>query len=63
MFLSPDDHFALNAMMAYDQSVKEKNELFKDCVIDLVKLLAPFAPHLAEEFWNLLGNEFSIFTT
>ena len=26
-------------------------------------MLAPFAPHLAEEFWNLMGNEFSIFTT
>jgi len=26
-------------------------------------LIAPFAPHLAEEFWNLLGNQFSIFTT
>ena len=25
--------------------------------------MAPFAPHLAEEFWSLLGNEFSIFTT
>ncbi len=24
-------------------------------------LLAPFAPHLAEEFWSLLGHEFSIF--
>ena len=29
----------------------------------LVLMLAPFAPHLAEEFWNLMGNEFSIFTT
>jgi leucyl-tRNA synthetase len=26
-------------------------------------LIAPFAPHLAEEFWSLLWNEFSIFTT
>ena len=26
-----------------------------------VILLAPFAPHLAEEFWSLLGHEFSIF--
>ena len=26
-----------------------------------VILLAPFAPHLAEEFWLLLGHEFSIF--
>lgn len=33
-------------------------QLFETFVI----LLAPFAPHLAEEFWSLLGNEFSIFT-
>ncbi|MDR0859951.1 MAG: class I tRNA ligase family protein [Candidatus Peribacteria bacterium] len=33
-------------------------QLFETFII----LLAPFAPHLAEEFWSLLGNEFSIFT-
>jgi leucyl-tRNA synthetase len=25
-------------------------------------LLSPFAPHLAEELWEQLGNEYSIFT-
>ncbi len=28
----------------------------------LVVLVAPFAPHLAEEIWQQLGNEYSIFT-
>ena len=32
-------------------------EVFEKFIV----LLAPFAPHLAEEFWNLLGHEFSIF--
>ena len=32
-------------------------EVFEKFVI----LLAPFAPHLAEEFWSLLWHEFSIF--
>ena len=32
-------------------------EVFEKFVV----LLAPFAPHLAEEFWSLLGHEFSIF--
>ncbi len=32
-------------------------EVFEKFVI----LLAPFAPHLSEEFWSLLGHEFSIF--
>jgi len=28
---------------------------------DFIVLLAPFAPHLAEEFWSLLWHDFSIF--
>lgn len=28
----------------------------------LLILLAPFAPHMTEELWEQLGNEFSIFT-
>ncbi|MDR2191169.1 MAG: class I tRNA ligase family protein [Candidatus Peribacteria bacterium] len=34
-------------------------QLFETFII----LLAPFAPHIAEEFRNLLGHPFSIFTT
>ena len=29
----------------------------------MVILLSPFAPHLAEELWEQLGNDYSIFTT
>jgi leucyl-tRNA synthetase len=28
----------------------------------LVVLISPFAPHLAEELWEQLRNEYSIFT-
>jgi leucyl-tRNA synthetase len=35
----------------------------KRCILqDLVVLIAPFAPHLAEELWQLLGNEQSVST-
>ncbi|MFP4472088.1 MAG: class I tRNA ligase family protein, partial [Bacteroidales bacterium] len=27
---------------------------------DLVKVIAPYAPHIAEELWNLLGNAGSV---
>jgi leucyl-tRNA synthetase len=27
---------------------------------DLVVLIAPYAPHIAEELWNLLGHNFSV---
>ena len=32
-----------------------------DALKDLVKLLAPFAPHFCEELWERLGNKTSIF--
>ena len=40
-----------------------KNVAFiKECVSDLILLLAPFAPHFSEELWSLMGNKKSIFT-
>ena len=33
----------------------------KQVLRELVILLAPFAPHIAEELWNALGNETSVF--
>jgi len=40
---------------------ENSNEVDKDSLEVLVKLLAPFAPHMAEELWvEILGNEFSI---
>ncbi|MDR2416047.1 MAG: class I tRNA ligase family protein [Candidatus Peribacteria bacterium] len=44
-----------NALSELDKVPKQLFETF-------IILLAPFAPHLAEEFRSLLGNEFSIFT-
>lgn len=32
-----------------------------DAARALVKLIAPFAPHFAEELWELLGEEYSVF--
>ena len=34
---------------------------YKDCIADLIRLVAPFAPHLAEELWEELGQKDSIF--
>lgn len=50
-----------NALYAYDSAVTEKNALFKETVVDLVKLLAPFAPHFSEELFEMLGNKSSVF--
>jgi leucyl-tRNA synthetase len=32
-----------------------------DEVRPLVQLVSPFAPHIAEELWSILGNEVSVF--
>lgn len=50
-----------NALYKY-QSIEDKNPNFlKETLEDFLKLLAPFAPHFAEEEWNTLKNDFSIF--
>lgn len=52
----------LNALYKYDSAVQEKNNrLFLDTIADFLKLLAPFAPHFAEEMWERLGYAYSIF--
>lgn len=52
----------LNALYKYDQETEDKNvEFFEEVVADLLRILAPFAPHFAEEVWEQLGYEYSIF--
>lgn len=52
----------VNALYKYDQDVDCKNvRYFEDAVEDLLKLLAPFAPHFTEEMWSKLGYEYSVF--
>ncbi|WP_422678806.1 leucine--tRNA ligase [Clostridium thermosuccinogenes] len=52
----------VNALYKYDSDVPQKNLKFMEEVIaDLIRLLAPFAPHFAEEMWEQLGYEYSIF--
>ena len=52
----------LNALYKYDQEVEYKNiPYLEDVMADLLKLLAPFAPHFTEEMWEKLGYEYSVF--
>lgn len=53
----------INALSKYTQQKEMNLELLKATVEDYIKLLAPFAPHFAEEQWSLLGNEYSVFNT
>ena len=55
----------VSAIYKYDTLPEErKNVTFlKDCIKDLLLLIAPCAPHFAEELWSICGNKKSIFLT
>ena len=54
----------VNAMYKFILDKKSFNEIETNvlsfCITNLLKLLAPFAPHIAEELWEKLGGEYSI---
>ncbi len=54
---------SISQLMILVNALTEKDVIAKPTFEALTLLIAPFAPHLAEEFWSLLWNEFSIFTT
>ncbi|AEF18022.1 leucyl-tRNA synthetase [Thermoanaerobacterium xylanolyticum LX-11] len=52
----------VNALYKYDAEIEIKNtKLYEETIADLVRLLAPFAPHFAEEMWERLGYSYSVF--
>ncbi len=54
----------LNAINHYQQRAKNKHQsLLVQAVEDLILLMAPFAPHFAEEQWEKLGHSRSVFQT
>lgn len=50
----------MNALYKYDGAGKN-SAIFMDTITDFLKMLAPFAPHLAEELWEKVGYPYSIF--
>ena len=53
---------AVAAMMEY-MNVLRKGERtpHRDEVLPMIPLVSPFAPHIAEELWELYGNSKSVF--
>ncbi|HEX6981426.1 MAG TPA: leucine--tRNA ligase [Balneolaceae bacterium] len=51
---------AISAMMIFVNEANKWDEHPKSVLREFVKLLSPFAPHIAEELWQKLGNEESI---
>ncbi|WP_294379082.1 leucine--tRNA ligase [uncultured Clostridium sp.] len=50
-----------NALNKYLQESVKNPVFLKETITDYIKLLAPFAPHFAEEQWSQLGNTSSVF--
>ena len=55
---------AIAAMMKYMNVVRSGDRIaHRDEVGPLVQLVAPFAPHIAEELWERLGHRTSVFAS
>jgi leucyl-tRNA synthetase len=52
---------AISAMMEYVNELRETESGGRAAVLPLVIMLAPYAPHFAEELWECLGHKASVF--
>src|SRR5438874_6088313 len=59
---SLDYNTAIAAMMEYVNELRNAESGMRNAVEPLLIMLAPYAPHFAEELWAALGHERSIFT-
>ncbi|MDR2107773.1 MAG: leucine--tRNA ligase [Holosporaceae bacterium] len=50
----------VNSVYALLEEAEANKEVFSVIVRDLIKLLAPIAPHICEEAWSMLGFEKSV---
>jgi leucyl-tRNA synthetase len=52
---------SIAALMEFVNTLREERYTSREMVESLVLMLAPFAPHFAEESWERLGHDGSIF--
>ncbi len=48
-------------MMILANAMEDENKIEKSVYENFIKILSPFAPHLAEEIWSDLGHKASVF--
>ncbi len=54
---------AVSAMMILLNAIEEEQDVPREAFVVILKLISPFAPHIAEELWLRLGHEGTIFNT
>jgi leucyl-tRNA synthetase len=52
---------AISAMMEYVNELRESGAWNRDLIKPLVIMLAPYAPHIAEELWEVIEGKGSVF--
>ena len=52
---------AIAAMMEYVNALREQGAGRRELLEPLLVMLAPYAPHVVEELWEVLGHETSVF--
>jgi leucyl-tRNA synthetase len=52
---------AIAAMMEYVNELRGQGAGSRELIEPLVIMLAPYAPHIAEELWEVLGHKASVF--
>ncbi len=51
---------AVSTLMIFVNECEKQESISKEVYINFLKILAPFAPHLADELWSSFGNRNSI---
>lgn len=51
----------INDLYKYKELDSKKDAVIKEAVDTIVVILSPFAPHLGEELWEMIGKEGSVF--
>jgi leucyl-tRNA synthetase len=51
---------AISAMMIFLNIATKKGKVTHGTASAFIKILSPFAPHMAEELWHLMGADFSL---
>lgn len=51
----------INEMYKYKELENKNNYVIKEGIETIITILSPFAPHIGEELWQIIGKEGSIF--
>ncbi len=52
----------INEGYKYKELETRNNAVLKECVETAIVILAPFAPHLGDELWSMIGKDGSVFS-